>query len=76
MEIDFLDGESVQLVFRLLAAFLAGGLVGWQRELAEKPAGLRTHILVCVGSALITVISIFAFGKMGSDPARIAAQIV
>lgn len=76
MGTDFLDGESVQLIFRLLAAFLAGGLVGWQRELAEKPAGLRTHILVCVGSALITIISIFTFGKMGSDPARITAQIV
>lgn len=76
MKTDFLDAGSMQLVFRLLAAFLAGGLVGWQRELAEKPAGLRTHILVCVGSALITVISIFAFGKMGSDPARITAQIV
>ncbi|NSW76928.1 MAG: MgtC/SapB family protein [Candidatus Atribacteria bacterium] len=76
MEISLLAGENIHFVVRLLAAFLAGGLIGWQRELAEKPAGLRTHILVCVGSALITLISIFAFGKMGSDPARITAQIV
>lgn len=76
MEINFAVDESVQLILRVLAAFFAGGLIGWQREVAEKPAGLRTHILVCVGSALITVVSIFAFGKMGSDPARVTAQIV
>ncbi|MGC8778289.1 MAG: MgtC/SapB family protein [Candidatus Caldatribacteriaceae bacterium] len=76
MGIDFTAGENLQFILRLLAAFLAGGLIGWQRELAEKPAGLRTHILVCVGSALITIISIFAFGRMGSDPARVTAQIV
>ncbi|MEN3186002.1 MAG: MgtC/SapB family protein [Atribacterota bacterium] len=76
MEINLLTNEYTHFIVRLLAAFFAGGLIGWQRELAEKPAGLRTHILVCVGSALITLISIFAFEKMGSDPARITAQIV
>ncbi|MGO8669940.1 MAG: MgtC/SapB family protein [Capsulimonadaceae bacterium] len=56
----------------LLLALLLGGLVGLDRELSEHPAGLRTHMLVCMGSALITVVSIAAAGSGG----RIAAQIV
>lgn len=64
---------EVTIILRLLAAFVAGGVIGWQRERAEKPAGLRTHILVCLGSAIITMVSVFFFP---SDPARIAAQIV
>jgi putative Mg2+ transporter-C (MgtC) family protein len=58
----------------LLAAFL-GGLVGWERERRDRPAGLRTHILVCLGSALITLVSIHLSGTR-FDPGRIAAQIV
>jgi putative Mg2+ transporter-C (MgtC) family protein len=60
----------------LLAAFL-GGLVGWERERRDRPAGLRTHILVCLGSALITLVSIHLPGHHpNSDATRIAAQIV
>ena len=55
----------------LLIACLLGGLIGWQREAEGRAAGLRTHVLVCLGSCLITCVS---FG-MG-DPGRIAAQIV
>lgn len=57
----------------LLAGFL-GGIVGYEREKNEHPAGLRTHILVCLGSALIVLIS-QSYGA-SSDPTRIAAQIV
>ncbi|MCS7242236.1 MgtC/SapB family protein [Candidatus Caldatribacterium sp.] len=64
---------EVTILLRLVAAFVAGGVIGWQRERAEKPAGLRTHILVCLGSALMTMVSVFFFA---SDPARITAQIV
>lgn len=64
---------EVTIFLRLLAAFVAGGIIGWQRERAEKPAGLRTHILVCLGSALMTMVSVFFFEK---DPARVTAQIV
>uniref|UniRef100_A0A7V4DH62 ACT domain-containing protein n=1 Tax=Candidatus Caldatribacterium californiense TaxID=1454726 RepID=A0A7V4DH62_9BACT len=69
-------GDTVTILLRLFAAFVAGGIIGWQRERAEKPAGLRTHILVCLGSALMTLVSVFFFGRIGSDPARITAQIV
>src|SRR5688572_5146897 len=62
-------------VLGLVLALFAGGLVGLEREQRERPAGLRTHILVCIGSALFTSISIDMAG-VGYDPARIAAQIV
>lgn len=67
---------------RLLVATLLGGLVGWEREHNNHPAGLRTHILVCVGSTLIMLLSIYGFPQfMGQqnvrfDPGRIAAQVV
>ena len=56
----------------LLLSLLLGGLIGWEREMHERPAGLRTHILVCVGAALITQIS----SQFGVNGDRIAAQIV
>jgi len=57
-------------------AILLGGLIGLERELHGHPAGLRTHILVCLGSTLLTLTSITISAQMGGDPARIAAQIV
>lgn len=63
-----------EMVVKLLLAFLAGGLVGLERERQERPAGLRTHMLVCGGSLLFTVISL-NIGDRG-DHTRIAAQIV
>lgn len=63
------------MVLKLGAAVLVGGLVGFERERRDRPAGLRTHILVCLGSTLITLVSIeMAVGR--ADPTRIAAQIV
>lgn len=62
----------------LLLAVVLGGLIGLERELHGHPAGLRTHILVCVGSTLITLVSV-SIGQVGGakgDPARLAAQIV
>ncbi len=61
---------------RLLLAMALGGIVGWQRESAEKPAGFRTHILVCVGAALFTLVSAVGFFGSGADPARVASNIV
>lgn len=68
--------EYLEFLIRMLSAFLAGGVIGLQRERAEKPAGLRTHILVCSGACLITLASIFGFRGLGSDPARIIGHIV
>lgn len=55
-------------------ASLLGGLIGLDRERREHEAGLRTHMLVCVGACLFTVLSAHAFP--GGDPARIASQIL
>ncbi len=66
-------GESA---VRLLLAMVLGGVIGWQRESADKPAGFRTHILVCVGAALFTLVSSVGFFGSGADPARVASNIV
>ncbi len=66
--------DEVDITIRLLLAALAGGLIGFERERAEKPAGLRTHLLVCVGAALLTVSSIYGFSGI-ADPARVAAGV-
>lgn len=49
--------EFLSLIFRLVLAVLVGGVVGWNRQLNGKPAGLRTHMLVSLGAALIVLIS-------------------
>jgi len=60
---------------RLLLAAVLGGVIGFQREMSHKPAGLRTHILICMGSTLFTVVSVLGFtGNV--DPSRIAAGVV
>jgi putative Mg2+ transporter-C (MgtC) family protein len=63
---------------RVFLAFVLGGLVGFERERIQRPAGLRTHMLVAAGSACFTVASIYGFQGLGvdSDPARLAAQII
>jgi putative Mg2+ transporter-C (MgtC) family protein len=79
------SGQQVVEVFRLellgklAMAVVLGGAIGLERELKGKPAGLRTNILICMGAALITDVSIRLVGAEGAragDPARLAAQIV
>jgi putative Mg2+ transporter-C (MgtC) family protein len=66
---------SLTIVIRILLALLFGGLVGLERELSDHPAGIRTHILVTVGAAAFTTMSLFGFpGFLGGD--RVAAAIV
>ena len=57
-------------------ALVLGGLIGWERELYDKPAGFRTNTLICVGSTLFTIFSLKIGIIPGTDSARIAAQIV
>lgn len=66
-----------ECILRLFVAAVLGGLVGLDREYRAKEAGLRTHFLVGMGSALFMVISMYGFGEEHSgDPGRIAAQVV
>src|SRR5437870_6440061 len=65
----------LQLLLQLILAVLLGGVVGLEREISGKPAGLRTNILICVGAALFTTLS-FTMSLGRGDPARVAAQIL
>jgi putative Mg2+ transporter-C (MgtC) family protein len=72
-------GLQLDLVLRLLLAAFLGAAIGFEREVRGHPAGLRTHTLVALGSALFTELSIYGFpSEPGQpvDPTRIAAQIV
>jgi putative Mg2+ transporter-C (MgtC) family protein len=70
------------VLLRLAVAAGLGGAVGFERELRERQAGLRTHLVVSVGAALFTLVSAYGFrdvleqGQVVADPTRIAAQIV
>ncbi len=64
------------VVLKLLLAAFLGGCVGIEREMRDKPAGLRTNILICVGSTLFVLISIRLAQLTGGDQTRIAAQII
>ncbi len=61
------------VLVKLLLAVVLGGAVGWQREAYEKPAGFRTHILVCVGAATYTLVSLWFIGETGRVAASVAA---
>lgn len=70
----------LDLLLKLGLAVLLGGVIGLEREIAGKPAGLRTNILICVGAALLTDVSlgivVGPHGERLGDPARLAAQII
>src|SRR3990167_1259761 len=78
-------GNIDNSIGKLLMAAVLGGVIGWERERRGRPAGLRTHILVCVGVTLMMLVSEHIFERYKTfaadsiirvDPARIAAQVV
>jgi putative Mg2+ transporter-C (MgtC) family protein len=79
---DFVDWEQVPVQLALVVtAFGLTALVGLERRLRRKSAGLRTHTLVGTGSAVFTLVSAYGFGTLpgidaGPDPSRVAAQVV
>ncbi len=66
--------SELEIVGKLSLSLALGAIIGLEREVLKKPAGLRTHILVAMGSALFTILSIHGFP--GSDPSRVAAYVV
>ena len=70
----------LDLALKLGIAVLSGGAIGFERQVAGKPAGLRTNILICLGSALVMDLSMNLGTSLGGlrigDPGRIAAQVV
>ncbi|MCA9230288.1 MAG: MgtC/SapB family protein [Planctomycetales bacterium] len=80
---DLLPPPSIEYIGRILAAAALGALVGLERDIHGRAAGLRTHLLVSAGAAIFTVLSeivardsINAAGEFVSDPGRIAAQVI
>ena len=83
------NNKDIMMVVRLVVAAILGGIVGIERGSGDRPAGFRTHILVCVGSALFMLVSMYGFDDVAPttavhetdlgarrDSARIAAQVV
>ncbi|HEY4663152.1 MAG TPA: MgtC/SapB family protein [Candidatus Humimicrobiaceae bacterium] len=67
----------LDILIPCILSLIFGGIIGFQREKADRPAGLRTHALVCLGSTVFTLISYLGFSSGGTaDPTRIAAGIV
>jgi putative Mg2+ transporter-C (MgtC) family protein len=63
-------------LFRLLVAAILGGVIGLERELRHKPAGLRTNMFICFGAAMFTVLGDELASNFGGDHTRVAAQII
>ena len=71
---------EAEMAFRLTLSCVLGGIIGYEREARHKSAGLRTNLLVCLGSCLIMILSQIIYldveGRTNADPARLAAQVV
>ncbi|MGV3540474.1 MAG: MgtC/SapB family protein [Rufibacter sp.] len=83
MELPLLDTSEINLqtiALRLFLSTLLGGLLGWERESRRQQAGLRTHMIICVGACLLMLLSVYipqTFTQYRNvDPGRIAAQVV
>ncbi|WP_106768948.1 MgtC/SapB family protein [Paenibacillus faecalis] len=74
--------DPVSISLRLFLSLVLGGIIGFEREMNQHAAGFRTNILVCIGSSLIMLLSIYGFNafvdepNVRIDPARLAAQVI
>lgn len=72
--------NAIEYIFRIILSAILGALIGYERQFKHKSAGLRTNILVCIGSCLIMILSNLLYeqveGRTNADPARLAAQVV
>ena len=77
MELALREVTYLSVVLRIVTAFLLGGMLGWEREMKNRAAGLRTYMLVCVGSCVIMLTNQYIFQVFGTgDPVRMGAQVV
>ena len=74
------DSMLVETIVRLLLAVVIGALIGMEREISNQPAGFRTHILVAIGAAVVTMVGYYSVynyqGIANIDPNRLAAQVI
>jgi putative Mg2+ transporter-C (MgtC) family protein len=71
--------DLIEVILKLVLAVALGGLIGMERETSQKPAGFRTNILICVGSAMMMIFALLLFGGEGgsfNETARIAAAVI
>ncbi len=75
---DILTSENITIVVRLLLATAFGGIVGYERERREMPAGFRTYVLVCIGATLAMLTNEYAINHFGGniDVTRMGAQVI
>ncbi len=77
---------ELEYALRMLLAFIAGGIIGFERERHKKPVGFRTYVLVCLGSAVVTIVGVETIQRtismaeghaiLRADPVRLTAQVV
>lgn len=70
--------DVLTISVRLVVALICGGIIGIERERKRRPAGFRTHILICIGAAMTTLTSQYIIFELGhfTDPARLGAQVI
>ncbi len=69
--------DVVQILIKLVLATICGGIIGFEREQKRRPAGFRTHILVCIGATLVMMVNEYiSTNRSGVDPARFGAQVI
>ncbi len=76
---DVIRGVGIPgILVRLTLALICGGFIGWERETKRRSAGFRTHVLICLGASLTTLVSQFIVFERGlpTDPARLGAQVI
>src|SRR5882672_3051455 len=77
-----LRADDLEMILRLLAALLAGAFIGYERSFHGRPAGLRTHVLVCLASAVLMLVTVYedhwvrVVGESRLDPTRMAQGIM
>ena len=72
------DLDALSIIVRLVLAVICGGIIGIERERKRRPAGFRTHILICLGAAITTLTSQFIVFELGlyTDLSRLGAQVI
>ena len=72
------ERNTLAMALRLLLAFICGGVIGAEREIKRRPAGFRTHILICLGAAITTLTSQYLLLGLGlfTDIGRLGAQVI
>ncbi|MCF0124109.1 MAG: MgtC/SapB family protein [Ruminiclostridium sp.] len=74
---DLRDLNLLSVIVRLFFAMVFGGTIGFERGLRQRAAGLRTHMLLCVGAASTMLVSLYMYASFGvGDPARLSAQVL